>query len=55
MSKKEKINCKICGGRYANMPSHKKIHEISNKHTLAVYKLREVEKKLRELREIFEY
>lgn len=55
MSKTEKIDCKICGGRYANMPSHKRIHYISNKHTLAVMRLKTLENKLRELSEIFEY
>lgn len=40
--KYEKIDCEICGGRYMNTLSHKRIHIISNKHTMAM--LREKKK-----------
>ena len=51
----EKIKCKVCGGSYYNYPSHKRIHIGSNKHVLATIKLKQLEEKYRELREIFEY
>ena len=40
--KYEKIDCKICGGRYMDTLSHKRIHMISNKHIVAM--LREKKK-----------
>jgi hypothetical protein len=43
----KKIDCAICGGRYLDQPSKKRIHEQTNKHIRFLYE-KEQEKRYTE-------